>query len=126
MRLKGLVTLKKRREFVLARSCGVSAGKFGLFLQAIKESSLHNNNNNNNNNVVRVGFTVSKKIGNAVVRNKVKRRFRVLAQDVLVKHGNKNFYYVLIGSNYVSQIDFKKLRMGLVYCLKKLSLYNNK
>ncbi|KJV69034.1 ribonuclease P protein component [Candidatus Neoehrlichia procyonis] len=120
MRLKGLVTLKKRKEFLFARSQGISAGKFGLFLQAAQEFySL-----SCNSNIIRVGFTVSKKVGNAVVRNKIKRRFRALAQDILVKHGNKNFYYILIGGSYVSQVDFKKLHTGLIFCLKKLNLYN--
>lgn len=45
----------------------------------------------------RVGFTVTKRIGNAVVRNRVRRRLRALAREVLVPIGRADLDYVLIG-----------------------------
>jgi ribonuclease P protein component len=44
-----------------------------------------------------VGFTVTKKIGNAVVRNRMKRRFRALARDILTEVGIAGADHVLIG-----------------------------
>jgi len=47
--------------------------------------------------VLRVGFTCSKKVGNAVARNRAKRRLRALARDVLPTHGQPGWDYVLVG-----------------------------
>ena len=46
---------------------------------------------------IRVGFTVTKKIGNAVVRNRMKRRFRALARQHLPTRGVAGADHVLIG-----------------------------
>ena len=45
----------------------------------------------------RVGFTCSKKVGNAVARNRAKRRLREIARTVLPTHGQPGWDYVLIG-----------------------------
>jgi ribonuclease P protein component len=45
---------------------------------------------------MRVGFTVTKKIGGAVVRNRAKRRLREAARLLLPEHGRPGFDYVLI------------------------------
>lgn len=47
--------------------------------------------------LIRVGFTCSKKVGNAVARNRAKRRLREIARDVLPRRGQPGWDYVLIG-----------------------------
>ncbi len=46
---------------------------------------------------MRIGYTCSKKVGNAVARNRTKRRLREIAREVLPKHGKAGHDYVLIG-----------------------------
>ena len=46
---------------------------------------------------LRVGYTCSKKVGNAVVRNRAKRRLRAIAAEVLASQGRPGWDYVLIG-----------------------------
>ncbi len=46
---------------------------------------------------VRVGFTVSRKVGNAIRRNRARRRLRAVAAEVLPEHGRAGCDYVLIG-----------------------------
>ena len=49
---------------------------------------------------LRVGFTVTKKIGNAVERNRIKRRMRVAARHVLATNGRVAHDYVMIGKRW--------------------------
>ncbi len=51
---------------------------------------------------VRAGFTCSKKVGNAVARNRAKRRLREAARLVLPHRGQPGWDYVLIGRNAVT------------------------
>jgi ribonuclease P protein component len=63
---------------------------------------------------MRVGFTCSKKVGNAVARNRAKRRLREIARLVLPKHGYDGFDYVLIGRNQKTDAhDFQDLLADL-------------
>ncbi len=68
----------------------------------------------------RVGFTVTKKIGGAVVRNRMKRRFRVLARELLPVLGQPGADHVLIGRAGGIERDFAKLRGELEKALRKI------
>lgn len=67
----------------------------------------------------RVGFTVTRKIGNAVVRNRMKRRFRALARELLPVHGIVGSDHVLIGRTGGIERDFATLREELARALAK-------
>ena len=69
----------------------------------------------------RVGYTVSKKVGNAVVRNRMKRRFRALARELLVEHGRPGADHVLIGRASGIERPFDQLRHELVRALDKVA-----
>ena len=68
---------------------------------------------------VRIGFTVTKKIGNAVVRNRMKRRFRSLARELLPVHGIAGSDHVLIGRSGGVERDYATLRDELRTALAK-------
>lgn len=68
---------------------------------------------------MRVGFTVTKKIGNAVIRNRLKRRFRALAREVLPASGLSGADHVLIGRPGGLTREFDQLRADLLKALRK-------
>lgn len=69
---------------------------------------------------VRVGFTVTKKIGNAVVRNRMKRRLRALARELLPTAGHRGADHVLIGREGGIERDYALLRDELAKALVKV------
>ena len=73
---------------------------------------------------VRYGITVTKKIGNAVARNRMKRRFRALLAAVLPSHGITGVDHIMIGRKSDSEADFAAmqadLEKGLRHLAKKL------
>ena len=71
--------------------------------------------------VMRLGITVTKKIGNAVVRNRIKRRFRALARELLPIAGIAGADHVLIGRSGGLDNDFADLRAQLLKALGKIS-----
>jgi ribonuclease P protein component len=68
---------------------------------------------------MRVGFTVTKKIGNAVVRNRMKRRFRALVREVVPVHGISGADHVMVGRAAGIEREFAKLRQDLAGALDK-------
>ncbi len=68
----------------------------------------------------RVGFTVTKKIGGAVVRNRMKRRLRALAREFLADRGFPGSDHVLIGRAGGIERDFGSLRQELERALQRL------
>jgi len=69
---------------------------------------------------VRVGFTVSRKVGNAVARNRVRRRLREVARLVIPAQARADLDYVLVGRQAALKRDFAALRQDLVEALKRL------
>ena len=80
-------TLRKRADFLRAASAR-RQGTGGFLLQA--------RNRDDASPDIRLGFTASKKIGNAVFRNRAKRRLRAVAQQVLPARAKPGWDYVLV------------------------------
>ena len=69
---------------------------------------------------MRVGFTVTKKIGGAVVRNRMKRRFRALAREIVPAAGFPGSDHVMIGLANGIEREYALLRSELAGALKRL------
>ena len=93
-----LATMTKRADFIRASKSVRKATK-GLVLQARKRSATETTPE-----LIRVGYTCSKKVGNAVKRNRAKRRLRAIVREVLPTLGRSGWDYVLIG-RAISTID---------------------
>lgn len=70
---------------------------------------------------MRIGFTVTRKIGGAVVRNRMKRRLRALARELLPELGVRGADHVLIGRQGGIERDFGLLRAELRKALGRLA-----
>ena len=69
---------------------------------------------------MRVGFTVTKKIGGAVVRNRMKRRFRALAREIVPAKGFAGADHVMIGRAKGVEREYSLLRSELEQALERL------
>ena len=70
---------------------------------------------------IRLGLTVSKKVGNAVVRNRMKRRFRALAREILPEAGLAGADHVLIGRRSGIERLYEALEADLRRALAQLA-----
>ena len=106
-----LERLKQRKDFLrLAHAKRVHSTSF--VLQARDRGDAQ---------ALRVGFTCSKKVGNAVARNRAKRRLREIARLILPQFGQIGHDYVLIGrANVTASTKFTALQDELLASLRKL------
>ena len=102
--------LKRRQDFVAAARA-LSETTPGMVVQA---------RNRQDSASPRVGFTCTKKLGNAVIRNRSKRRMREVARLFLGETAECGFDYVLIGRMATATRKFADLQKDLTSALKRL------
>ncbi len=69
---------------------------------------------------LRIGLTITKKVGNAVERNRIRRRLRAAARAVLPQAGKPGFDYVVVARRAALTADFPELTGGLENTLKQV------
>ena len=105
--------LKKRSDFLRLQRDGVSWVSKHLVIQAAPSEE----------GTIRLGLTVSKKVSSlAVIRNRIKRRLREVARQVLPNHAVDSYDFVLIGRKGADEVNFETLIKELIWCLNKLNL----
>ncbi len=107
-----LEVMKTRPQF-LATAKGARQAMPGLVVQS--------RDRGDDDPVVHVGFTCSKKVGNAVARNRAKRRLRAAAQAVMPHEARPGWDYVLIGrAGATAELPFDQLTENLIRALAKI------
>ena len=107
------VTVLRHRADFLRAARALRRGTDGMLLQA--------RHRDDGDPTIRVGYTCSKKIGNAVARNRAKRRLRAVVAEALLPGAKPGWDYVLIGRPGVTiDRDFQALKSDLTYALRKI------
>lgn len=109
--------LKRRVEFLRVAGARQKWAMPGLVLQARRRDD--------QGGALRVGFTASRKVGGAVVRNRAKRRLRAAAEKVLAVHGKDGYDYVLIARAATPSRPFPALLKDLEAALKRVGAWRN-
>ncbi len=113
--MKNTERLKKRSDFVALNKKAQKWVSQSMVIQALKHDTP--------SPTMRVGFTVTKKVDkSAVKRNRIKRRMRAAAADVLSTQAKPGYDYVLIGRQQTATRSYKTLCKDLKWCLKKMDL----
>jgi ribonuclease P protein component len=105
--------LRRRPEFLRVASGGKKAAVGGVVLQALARGDVL---------PVRLGFTVTKKVGNAVVRNRTRRRLKEAARLVLEQRPVTGADVVLIGRDSTRKRNFITLQSDIRRALEKTGL----
>lgn len=111
--MTAVLKLKKRKDFLRVAKQGLKMVTSTVILQAAQSLSV-------SETAPKIGFTTTKKLGKAHVRNRVRRRMRAALRETYnrLKPG---YEYVLIGRYNTAECDFTKLREDLNWGLKKLN-----
>jgi len=129
--------LKRRREFLEVARAGRKWAAPGLVLQVLDRHAMPSENAKDrtesrrcvagdtgaDETEIRVGFTVSRKVGGAVVRNRARRRLRAAVEKVMPTHAAPGRDYVVIGRGRTNMRPFSDLVGDLETALRKLNAW---
>jgi ribonuclease P protein component len=110
-----LATLKTRADFLRVAAVRGRAVRPGLVLQAAGRPAPEHGGAG-----VRVGFTASRKVGNAVLRNRAKRRLRAAAAAILPCLGRPGTDYVLVARGETARRPYEELLADLESAVRQL------
>ena len=104
--------LKKRPEFLCLAQKGDKWVSETVIVQALPSET----------NQIRFGYTATKKLGNAVIRNRAKRRMRAAVEEITRENFLRSSDIVLIARPEIITCDWNNLIKNLTWCLKRLNI----
>lgn len=107
-----IFVFKKRKDFLRVAG-GFHVATYNMVLQAAQSLSCSED--------IFIGFTATKRVGNAVIRNRSKRRLRAVVYDVLPKYALPKTDYVFIARISTAGCNFKELRRDVIYAIKRIN-----
>lgn len=108
--------LKKRSDF-LKTAKGLKYVSRGFVLQALQRNPAVNAAVNEQ---IRIGFTASKKVGNAVCRNRAKRRLREVARNIANPVAKMGYDYVFIARKNILAMEFDQLMADVQQAMQNI------
>lgn len=106
--------LLRRADYLRVQAAECRAARPGVLLQAASvDDPAH----------LGLGFTASKKVGNAVRRNRARRRLKALAAEMFPRHARAGHDYVLVARQATPERPFADLRRDLEQALRRLRLW---
>lgn len=107
-----ILTFKKRKDFLRVAK-GSFVATHNMVLQAAFSLS--------DINEINVGYTATKRIGNAVIRNKSKRRLRAVVRECLLDYALPNIDYIFIARLSTHNCNFEELKKDTIYAIKRIN-----
>ena len=104
-----LKTIKKRSEFIRSNKFSKQLYTTNFIIQKLESKE--------NDNIPHFGFTITKKIGSAIVRNKIKRRLKSIIRELLKyrdKYFDLSFNYILICKKEIVNVSYDDLENELM------------
>ena len=104
-----LITIKKRSEFIRSNKFSKNIHSPNFIIQKLESNKL--------DKIPHFGFTITKKIGTAIVRNKIKRRLKSIIRKLLKyedKYFNLSFNYILICKKEIVKVSYDDLENELM------------
>ena len=108
------IRMKKRKMFVHVADAGIKVISSGIVVQACP----------NDLSLIRTGFTTTKKLGKAVIRNRIRRRLREVVRLCPKMSEMTGYDLVFIGRQSTFDRPFEKLKADLVYALNDILRQN--
>lgn len=114
-----ITSLKARADFLRLRN-GRKAMSAYFILRAAPSSIP-------TQTAARVGYTVTTKCGNAVVRNRIKRRLRALVREIFPHSAKAGYDYMFIARNdakpSAADVDYQELRLAMEHAMARIHLH---